>query len=81
MAGESTKTETAAVTAQPEQHVQEGVDDGMDFQPSSSKIVRFYSHPWTQIVLISVICFCLPGVSSPQWIVLDVQGDQLTEPS
>ncbi|KFH45999.1 Protein of unknown functionlike protein [Hapsidospora chrysogenum ATCC 11550] len=62
MAGESTKTETAAVTAQPEQHVQEGIDDGMDFQPSSSKIVRFYSHPWTQIVLISVICFCLPGM-------------------
>lgn len=34
-----------------------------DWQPSSSKIVRFYSHPWTQILLISFICFCLPGVS------------------
>ncbi|KAI0391191.1 putative MFS transporter [Xylariaceae sp. FL0594] len=31
-------------------------------QPHSSKIVRFYSHPWTQIILISVICFCLPGI-------------------
>lgn len=30
-------------------------------QPSS-KLVRFYSHPWTQIILISFICFCLPGV-------------------
>jgi hypothetical protein len=58
---EDTKTETAAVTAQPEQHVQEGVDDGMDYQPSSSKIVRFYSHPWTQIVLISV-----PDYSRPE---------------
>jgi hypothetical protein len=36
-------------------------DDG--HQPeSSSKIVRFYAHPWTQIILISLICFCLPGV-------------------
>jgi hypothetical protein len=29
----------------------------------SSKLVRFYAHPWTQIILISFICFCLPGVS------------------
>lgn len=32
--------------------------------PHSSKLVRFYAHPWTQIVLISFICFCLPGVRS-----------------
>lgn len=32
-------------------------------QPHSSKLVRFYAHPWTQILLISFICFCLPGVS------------------
>lgn len=32
-------------------------------QPHSSKLVRFYVHPWTQILLISAICFCLPGVS------------------
>jgi hypothetical protein len=35
----------------------------LGFQPHPSKIVRFYSHPWTQILLISFICFCLPGVS------------------
>lgn len=27
-----------------------------------NKLVKFYSHPWTQIILISMICFCLPGV-------------------
>lgn len=27
-----------------------------------SKLVKLYSHPWTQILLISMICFCLPGV-------------------
>ncbi len=27
-----------------------------------SKLMSFYSHPWTQILLISMICFCLPGV-------------------
>lgn len=32
------------------------------FQPHPSKIVRFYAHPWTQILLISFICFCMPGV-------------------
>jgi hypothetical protein len=32
-------------------------------QRHSSKLVRFYAHPWTQIMLISFICFCLPGVS------------------
>ena len=36
--------------------------DDVQWQQQSSKIVRFYSHPWTQIILISVICFCLPGV-------------------
>ncbi|OAQ66371.1 MFS transporter [Pochonia chlamydosporia 170] len=34
----------------------------LGFQPHPSKIVRFYSHPWTQILLISFICFCLPGM-------------------
>ncbi|KAL1844764.1 hypothetical protein VTK73DRAFT_1829 [Phialemonium thermophilum] len=28
----------------------------------SSKLVRFYAHPWTQILLISFIFFCLPGM-------------------
>ncbi|KAM3425984.1 hypothetical protein NHJ13734_009752 [Beauveria thailandica] len=27
-----------------------------------SKLMRLYSHPWTQILLISMICFCLPGM-------------------
>jgi hypothetical protein len=32
-------------------------------QPANtSKMVKVYSHPWTQILLISFICFCLPGV-------------------
>lgn len=35
-----------------------------DPPPSGSRMVRFYAHPWTQILLISFICFCLPGVSS-----------------
>ncbi|KAK3314569.1 major facilitator superfamily domain-containing protein [Apodospora peruviana] len=33
-----------------------------DYQPPASKLVRFYAHPWTQIILISLICFCLPGM-------------------
>ncbi|TDZ47008.1 UNC93-like protein [Colletotrichum trifolii] len=31
-------------------------------QDESSKLMRLYSHPWTQILLISVICFCMPGM-------------------
>ncbi|TQN71792.1 UNC93-like protein [Colletotrichum shisoi] len=27
-----------------------------------SKLMKLYSHPWTQIILISFICFCLPGM-------------------
>ncbi|KOS17471.1 UNC93-like protein [Escovopsis weberi] len=27
-----------------------------------SKLMRVYAHPWTQILLISFICFCLPGM-------------------
>jgi hypothetical protein len=33
-------------------------------QTHASKLVRFYANPWTQILLISFICFCLPGVSN-----------------
>ncbi|KAF2971635.1 hypothetical protein GQX73_g2035 [Xylaria multiplex] len=33
------------------------------FDPlQSAKLVRLYAHPWTQILLISLICFCLPGI-------------------
>ncbi|KAI0104015.1 hypothetical protein GGR51DRAFT_561391 [Nemania sp. FL0031] len=31
-------------------------------QAKWSKLVFFYAHPWTQILLISAICFCLPGI-------------------
>ena len=31
-------------------------------EPHQSKLMRIYSHPWSQIILISFICFCLPGV-------------------
>ncbi|OIW27044.1 putative MFS transporter [Coniochaeta ligniaria NRRL 30616] len=31
-------------------------------QAQPSKLVGFYAHPWTQILLISFICFCLPGM-------------------
>jgi hypothetical protein len=42
-------------------HVEHSADN--EALPPQSKIVRFYAHPWTQIFLISFICFCLPGVS------------------
>lgn len=33
--------------------------------PHGNRLKDFYANPWTQIVLISVICFCCPGVISP----------------
>ncbi|KAI0903897.1 putative MFS transporter [Ustulina deusta] len=36
--------------------------EGNFYQSHSSKLIRFYAHPWTQILLISLICFCLPGI-------------------
>lgn len=58
---EETTNETALATAQ---QPADG-EERDDWQSSSSKLVRFYSHPWTQILLISLICFCLPGVRLP----------------
>ncbi|KAJ9612243.1 hypothetical protein H2200_003840 [Cladophialophora chaetospira] len=29
---------------------------------SHARVTAFYAHPWTQIVLISLICFCCPGM-------------------
>lgn len=29
---------------------------------SKQKVTAIYSHPWTQIILISMICFCCPGM-------------------
>ena len=60
---DGSENQTSDVTGQDGHHENVG-----EWQPSGSKIVRFYSHPWTQILLISLICFCLPGVSvSPIW--------------
>lgn len=42
------------------QDVEQQTPDG--FQESNSKLGRFYCHPWTQILLMSFICFCLPGM-------------------
>jgi hypothetical protein len=40
------------------------IETAPTFNPSSSKtrLVTIYSHPWTQIILISLICFCCPGM-------------------
>lgn len=32
---------------------------------SKSKIMALYTNSWFQLLLISFICFCLPGVSLP----------------
>lgn len=32
---------------------------------TATGIKGIYSHPWTQILLISLICFCCPGVGPP----------------
>ncbi|KAI1303875.1 putative MFS transporter [Xylaria venustula] len=36
--------------------------EGSFQQLHSSRVIAFYAHPWTQTLLISLICFCLPGV-------------------
>jgi hypothetical protein len=30
--------------------------------PRQNRMKDIYAHPWTQIIAISVICFCCPGV-------------------
>ncbi|KGQ03311.1 UNC93-like protein [Beauveria bassiana D1-5] len=54
-----------------EKHIEDSATDtvqaslnGSDLEQGQgqSKMMRFYSHPWTQILLISMICFCLPGM-------------------
>ncbi|TGJ83776.1 hypothetical protein E0Z10_g4984 [Xylaria hypoxylon] len=52
--------ETSQAHGQPPITRQQGEDSFN--QPHSTKLVHFYAHPWTQILLISVICFCLPGI-------------------
>ena len=31
-------------------------------KPQWNRVKDIYAHPWTQIIAISVICFCCPGV-------------------
>lgn len=38
------------------------VDMEQRSQTGLERVKALYSHPWTQIILISVICFCCPGV-------------------
>ena len=37
-------------------------DEVAAMEAGQSKLVRIYAHPWTQIILISLICFCCPGM-------------------
>lgn len=50
------------VSAAQEAHAEHATPLGTSPPESSNKMVQLYSHPWTQILLISFICFCLPGV-------------------
>ncbi|KAI0483476.1 putative MFS transporter [Xylaria cf. heliscus] len=50
-----------ATTQGQENQITQDYEDASN-QPHSSKLVNFYAHPWTQILLISAICFCLPGI-------------------
>lgn len=36
------------------------IESGTQLQ--GNRLKDFYAHPWTQIILISFICFCCPGV-------------------
>ncbi|KAI0425442.1 putative MFS transporter [Xylaria sp. FL1042] len=57
----SVETKAASPTYEQSPRTEQQQGDNLR-QPHSSKLIRFYSHPWTQILLISLICFCLPGV-------------------
>lgn len=39
------------------------MESGGSESPKSSKWMDIYSHAWFQVLLISFICFCCPGVS------------------
>lgn len=56
-------TKEAASIASPEaqQHVNVA-ESAVTASAPKNKLTAFYSHPWTQIVLISMICFCCPGM-------------------
>jgi hypothetical protein len=38
------------------------IEDGNPGTEQKNRLKDFYAHPWTQIILISFICFCCPGV-------------------
>ncbi|CAK7208041.1 hypothetical protein SEUCBS139899_010875 [Sporothrix eucalyptigena] len=59
---EKNDTATAATPTVENTNLEVGDHNDADWNPSSSKLVRFYSHPWTQIILVSFIFFCLPGM-------------------
>jgi hypothetical protein len=61
-----TETENTEKTAVMDTPAATTASAGESAPASKSKIVAFYAHPWTQILLISFICFCLPGVRREQ---------------
>lgn len=52
-----TKEEVPATDAGelPTMDIEHGTQQG-------NRLKDFYAHPWTQIILISFICFCCPGM-------------------
>lgn len=57
------KNDTIPATAVAPEHDHTDLENSNDdWNARESKLMRFYSHPWTQIILVSVIFFCLPGV-------------------
>ncbi|KAL1896103.1 hypothetical protein Sste5346_004843 [Sporothrix stenoceras] len=57
------KNDTVPATAVTPDHEHTDLENSNDdWNPHASKLVRFYSHPWTQIILVSFIFFCLPGM-------------------
>ncbi|KAJ9136934.1 Major facilitator superfamily transporter [Pleurostoma richardsiae] len=57
-----TETENTEKTAAMDTPAATTASVGESAPAPKSKIVAFYAHPWTQILLISFICFCLPGM-------------------
>ncbi|OAA53598.1 major facilitator superfamily transporter [Niveomyces insectorum RCEF 264] len=65
---EKTNSSNLSAGAPPPAHevepaaMEAAADADQAWNPPASRLVRFYSHPWTQINLISFIFFCLPGM-------------------
>lgn len=58
----ASKVDTEAAQAD-EAAVGEGQTRTADVKENDSTIYRIYTHPWFQVILMGVICFCNPGVS------------------